>query len=292
MSARHRFVLPCLALAAVVSGSTLQAAELPTSKFYAYCIELGVKDLKPRPLAEQAALLGNLGFDGTGLPLDLTDELDSQLKLLDGAQLQAFLFWTSVNVNPAKPPAYDPRLPGAIRKLKGRPATVCVLLTGLKPGEPQGIDPAVKALRELGDCAKEAGVRISVYNHVHNWTERVPFAVEIVQKTAHPQVGYNFNLCHWLKVEGAKDYRPLLRQNASKLFCVTINGAQIGAPAWTDGLIQPLDKGDFDNRTLLGTLREIGFTGPVGLMCYGVPGDPADFLARSMKVWKSWHNGN
>ena len=116
--------------------------------------------------------------------------------------------------------------------------------------------------------------------------------MEIIQKTAHPQVGYNFNLCHWLKVEGAKDYRPLLRQNASKLFCVTINGAQIGAPAWTDGLIQPLDKGDFDNRTLLGTLREIGFTGPVGLMCYGVPGDPADFLARSMKVWKSWHNGN
>ena len=81
-------------------------------------------------------------------------------------------------------------------------------------------------------------------------------------------------------------------QPPSKLLCVTINGAQIGAQAWTDGLIQPLDKGDFDNRPLLATLREIAYTGPVGLMCYGVPGDPADYLARSMKVWKSWQDGN
>ena len=49
-----------------------------------------------------------------------------------------------------------------------------------------------------------------------------------------------------------------------------------------------VDKGTFDNRALLATLDEIGYRGPVGLMCYGVPGDAREHLTRSMKVWKSW----
>ena len=78
----------------------------------------------------------------------------------------------------------------------------------------------------------------------------------------------------------------MLCANAAKLYCVTICGAQVGAQAWTNGLIQPLDRGDFDNRQLLATLAEIGYRGPVGLMCYGVPGDAREHLARSMKVWR------
>jgi hypothetical protein len=69
---------------------------------------------------------------------------------------------------------------------------------------------------------------------------------------------------------------------------VTINGAQLGSNAWTNGLIQPLDRGDFDNRALLGVLRDIDYRGPVGLMCYGIPDDTREHLTRSMKTWKSW----
>ena len=129
---------------------------------------------------------------------------------------------------------------------------------------------------------------MAIYNHVGNWTESLPFIIDVVRKVNHPQVGFNFNLCHWLKVDGAKDYRPLLRDNAGKLFCVMVNGAQCGAEDWTNGLIQPLDKGDFDNRRLLTTLAEIGYRGPVGLMCYGVPDEPREHLRRSMGVWKAW----
>ncbi|MFA6561860.1 MAG: TIM barrel protein [Verrucomicrobiia bacterium] len=257
-------------------------------KFYAYCVEVGVSGVKARPLAEQAKLLRELGFDGTGLSLPLGDDLEANLKLLDDAGLQAFMFWTSVNVNPAKAAPCDPRLLAAIRKLKGRPSAVCVLLGGLKPADPQGMETAVKALRELGDAAVEAGVRISIYNHVNNWTESLPFIIEVVKKANHPQVGFNFNLCHWLKVDGDKDYAPLLRENVAKLFCVTINGAEAGGKTWTHGLIQPLDKGNFDNRKLLATLSEIGYRGPVGLMCYGVPDDAREHLTRSMEVWKNW----
>ena len=63
-------------------------------------------------------------------------------------------------------------------------------------------------------------------------------------------------------VDGDKDYRPVLREHADKIFAVTINGAKLGSKTWTNGLIQPLDQGDFDNRQLLATLREIGYRGP------------------------------
>jgi sugar phosphate isomerase/epimerase len=89
-------------------------------------------------------------------------------------------------------------------------------------------------------------------------------------------------------VHGDLDYRPLLRANAGKIFCVTICGAQIGAKTWSNGLIRPLDEGNFDNRQLLAVLRETGYRGPVGLMCYGVPGKAEDHLPRSLKVLKSW----
>jgi sugar phosphate isomerase/epimerase len=169
--------------------------------------------------------------------------------------------------------SYDPQLPEAIRKLKGRPVTICVVMRGFPPGDPRGEGPAVKILRQLGDLAAAAGLRISIYHHTGDWTASLLYALQIVKKTNHPQVGANFNLCHWLMVDGDKDYRPALRDGAAKIFAVTINGAKVGAKSWTNGRIQSLDQGDFDNRRLLATLREIGYRGPVGLMRYGIPGD-------------------
>jgi sugar phosphate isomerase/epimerase len=252
---------------------------------YGFCIE--THDAKKRTLPEQASLLCELGFPGVGYPLWLDGNLERNLHTLDAAGLKVFLMHTAVNVNSKEPP-YDPRLPAAIRQLKGRPVTVCVLLRGFKPGDPQGEANAVAVLRQLGDVAAEAGLRISIYHHVSDWTESLLHALQVVRKTDHPQVGVNFNLCHWLKIDGARDYRPVLRENADKIFAVTINGAQVGSNTWTDGLIQPLDRGDFDNRQLLATLREIGYRGPIGLMCYGIQGDAREHLERSMKVWKSW----
>ena len=272
-----RRILPTLALIVPLIFSARADADATVPKFYAYCVEFG-EGLKPRPMPKMLKLLREVGFDGIALHLcetvtQVNPELESNLKLLDDAGLKLYMALTPVNVNPANGAAYSPQLPEVIRKLKGRPVTVCVALLGLKPGDPQGMAPAVKTLRELGDAAAEAGVRISIYGHVGNWTESLPFIIEVVRKANHPQVGFNFNLCHWLKVDGAKDYRPLLRDNADKLFAVMINGATVGAQTWTAGLIRPLDEGDFDNRELLALLRKIGYCGPVGLMCYGIPGD-------------------
>lgn len=254
-------------------------------KLYAFCMDM--PGGKPRSVAEQARMLRELGFDGAGYSLWLDENLDKNRRTLDEAGLKVYMLYASVNVNPKTQP-FDPRLPQAIRRLKGRPVTVCVLMRGFPPADPRGEETAIKVLRQLGDLAAASGVRISIYHHTGDWTASLLYALEVVKKANHPQVGVNFNLCHWLMVDGDKDYRPVLRANASRIFVVTINGAKLGAKTWTNGLIQPLDQGDFDNRRLLTTLREIGYRGPIGLMCYGIPGDSREYLPRSMKFWKSW----
>jgi sugar phosphate isomerase/epimerase len=270
-----RLLIALVALIPVIAN----ASEQPVPKLFAYCVGVAVPGQKPLPFAGQAKLLRELGYTGIGCELA---GVETHLKLFDDAGIALDMVWTTIDLKHQ----LDPQLPAAIRKLKGRSTVVCVLLNGFKPEDPHGMEPAIKALRELGDVAAEAGVRISIYNHVGNWTERLPFIIEVVRQTDHPQVGFNFNLCHWLKVSGPEGYRPLLRANAGKLFAVTINGATVGAKNWTNGLIRPLDEGDFDHRQLLATLREIGYRGPVGLMCYGVPGDARDHLARSMTTWR------
>lgn len=271
----------------IVSGHHAHTDE-PTSwppKLYGFCMDL---PKVPNPsIPEQARLLHDLGFAGAGYPLWFGEQLEENLRILDDAGLQLFLVYTTINLDPGKPP-FDPRVPESLSKLRGRPVTVSVLFRGFPPGDPKGMRRAVEILRELGDLAAESNLKISIYHHLNDWTESLLFALEVVKKTAHPNVGANFNLCHWLKVDGDKDYRPVLQENVDRIFAVTINGAQRDATAWTNGLIQPLDRGDFDNRLLLQTLQEIGYKGPVGLMCYGIPDDTREHLSRSMKVWKSW----
>jgi sugar phosphate isomerase/epimerase len=255
-----------------------------------------VSDAKRRTLAQEARMLRELGFDGVGylLWLDnpdvpvrkLGEDLEANLRTLDEVGLPVLDLGVSVNVDPNARP-YDPRLVEVIRKLKGRPLTISVMLTGLPPGDERGTKSAVKNLRQLGDLAADSGLRISIYHHKGDWTESFVHALRVVEKVDHPCVGANFNVCHWLAVDGDKDYRPHLRDGVERIFVVTICGSKVGGETVAEW-VQPLDRGDFDNRKLLATLREIGYCGPVGLQCFMIPGDAREHLQRSMNVWKAW----
>jgi sugar phosphate isomerase/epimerase len=96
-----------------------------------------------------------------------------------------------------------------------------------------------------------------------------------------------FNLCHWLRVDSQRDYKPLLKRALPRLRAISINGADDwdAKPGW-DRYIQPLGQGSFDVAGLLRTLRELGYTGPVGLQCYGIGGDAREHLARSLEAWR------
>jgi sugar phosphate isomerase/epimerase len=274
-------LLPLLAgLALAWSPGSVAAAPNP---FFALCME--THDAKKRSLPQQAELLKELGYDGAGhLWLDQVPE---RLQTLDAAGLKLYQIYLRVDVAAGAKTPYDPRLKEVLPLLKGRDTMLAVLLGGGKPSDESRDARAVELLREMSDLAKPFGVKIALYPHAGDWLERVEDAIRVTGKADRDNVGVMFNLCHWLRTDPQRNYRPLFEKAMPKLFAVSINGAdeRDEQPGWSR-YIQPLDRGSFDLRKFIRALREVGFTGPVGLQCYGLTGDARDHLARSVAAWR------
>ncbi len=254
-----------------------------TNPFFALCI--GAHDAKRRTPREQAEMLRELGYAGVAhLWLKGVDE---RLKTLDDNGLKLFQIYVRANIDPKKPP-YDPGLKEVIKLLKGRDTVIGLLVSGGKPSTPEGDPRAVRIIREIAGMAQQSGLRVALYPHTGDWLERVEDAVRVARKVDRKNVGVMFNLCHWLKVDDEKNLEPLLKLAMPRLFAVTINGADSVAArrAGWDRLIQSLDRGSFDIHGFLKTLKRLGYTGPIGLQCYGIRGDAREHLARSMAAWR------
>jgi sugar phosphate isomerase/epimerase len=144
-------------------------------------------------------------------------------------------------------------------------------------------------LRAIADTAAVQGVKIALYPHAGFWLARVEDALRVADQLNRPEIGVTFNLCHWLKVEGSeRNPVPVLRSALPRLMFVTINGADTGdtrAMGW-DRLIQPLDTGTYDVAAFIGSLKSLGYIGPVGFQGYNIKGEPRDILARTISAWR------
>lgn len=252
--------------------------------FFAFCMD--TYDSQKRSLEQQAALLEELGYDGAGhLWLD---NLEERIKTLDAHGLRLFQVYLQVNIAADANSPYDPRLKESLPLLRGRKTMLALLMSGAAPSDPALDERAVALVQEIADMANEAGVRVALYPHSGNWLEHVEDGLRIVQKAKRPNVGVMFNLCHWLKVDDEKNLKPLLTSAMPHLFAVSIHGADRAEEihAGTGNWIQPLGNGSFDVGALLDTLRELGYQGPVGLQCYGIPGDARDHLTKSITAWR------
>jgi sugar phosphate isomerase/epimerase len=253
-----------------------------TYPFFPFCIDW--HDAKKRSYTEQATMLKELGYDGVGHVW--LDGVADRLKSLDDVGLKLYQITMTVDVAAGKKP-YDARFKDVLALLKGRHVQFCLLLNGAKSSDPS-VDPhAVEILREMSDLAQESGAQLLLYPHQSSWVERIEDSIRVAEKVDRPNVGVMFNLCHWLRVDKSRDYKPLLKQALPRLWAVSLNGADVydEKPGW-DHYIQPLDKGSFDVGGLLATLKELGYHGPIGLQCYGIGGDARDHLARSMAAWR------
>lgn len=258
-------------------------AEPPANPFFAFCMD--THDSQKRSLEEQAALLKELGYDGAGhLWLE---HLPERLKTLDAVGLRLFQVYLSVNIA-AEKDNYDPRLKDLLPLLKGRGTTLALLMDGLPPSDLNGDLKAVDLVREIADIAQASGVRVALYPHSNAWLERVEDALRIASAVERPNVGVMFNLCHWLKVDKEENLKRLLARAMPLLYAVSIHGADSAAAvqAGSGNWIQPLDSGTFDVYGFLKLLRELGYAGPIGLQCYGIPGDARDHLTRSIMAWR------
>lgn len=273
------------ALAVLGRPLPVRAAESSGSKapaFFPFCIDW--HDSKKRGFAEQAVMLKELGYGGVGhIWLEGVAE---RLKTLDAAGLRLYQITMVVEVGPGKAP-YDPRFKEVLGLVKGRGVQFDLLVNGMKPSDPAVDDHAVAILREMSELARDSGAQLLLYPHQGSWIERIEDSIRVADKVDRPNVGVMFNLCHWLRVDPSRDYRPLLKRALPRLWAVSINGADVRdeKPGW-DRYIQPLDRGDFEVVGLLAELKSLGYRGPVGLQCYGIGGDVREHLERSMTAWR------
>lgn len=275
-------------LTVLVFAATFLAARdttaASTTAFFPFCIDW--HDAKKRSFEEQAQMLKELGYDGVGHIW--LDKVAERLKTLDDAGLKLFQITMVVEVATNKP-AYDPRFKEVLALVKGRHVQFDLLLNGMKPSD-ASVDPhAVTILREMSELARDSGAQLLLYPHQGSWVERIEDSIRVADKVDRPNVGVMFNLCHWLRVDRQRDYRPLLQRAMPRLWAVSINGADKfdDQPGW-EHYIQPLDKGNFDVASFLRTLSDLGYRGPIGLQCYGIGGDAREHLARSMITWRKW----
>ena len=262
--------------------TALDLTASPTNVFFPFCIDW--HDAKKRSFEEQAQMLKELGYPGVGHIW--LDKVAERLKTLDDAGLKLFQITMVVEVATNKP-AYDPRFKEVLALVKGRQVQFDLLVNGMKPSDASGDPHAVAILREMSDLARDSGAQLLLYPHQGSWVERIEDSIRVADKVDRPNVGVMFNLCHWLRVDQQRDYKPLLKKAMPRLWAVSINGADefTDQPGW-DRYIQPLDKGNFDVAGFLRTLRDLGYRGPIGLQCYGIGGDAHEHLARSMDAWR------
>ena len=268
------------------------SSSVPGNAFFA--MDTALSDGKNRGAAEQAALLKELGYDGIGASGYVSDDF---LAAFDQKALKVCNTYLTLSFDSAKP-GLDPKLKEFVARLKGRSTDLWIAIGGisldgvkLKVSATEGDDIAVRNLRELADLAQVSGVKIALYPHTWFWIERVDDALRVAKKVDRANLGATFNLCHWLKVEGDRDPKPVIKEALPHLFFVSINGADRGdtkAMEW-DRLIQPLDHGSYDVAAFLRLLKELGYAGPIGFQGYGIKGDSKTILQQTMDGWEKAH---
>lgn len=148
----------------------------------------------------------------------------------------------------------------------------------------------VESIRQTATMAEKLKIKVALYPHVGNAVTTMPQAMDLIGKVNHPNLGVMFNLCHFLKSEKAEDMEKVLEAAGDRLFAVSTCGADAEGTNWGQ-LIQTLDKGTFPQKRLFGKLKEMKFSGPVGLQCYAIKGDKKENLKASMGAWKKVMSG-
>lgn len=237
------------------------------------------------PVTEQAALLKQWGYDGME-----QRETTGLLEAIDTMRKYGLRIYTDyMNVDIDKDEPYLSSWKEVIPQLKGSDLILWIHFHSkiYKPSDQAADDKIVDIVRELADYAKPYGVRIAIYHHIDFLVETAEDSYRIATKVNRDNVGSVLNLCHYLRTASEDDLIRTLDLTLPKLFVVSINGADSGDTRkmeWPQ-LIQPLGQGSFDCYRFVEALIDKGYTGPIGVQCYNLKGEPATYLLPTIEAW-------
>lgn len=276
----------------IVLSAALAYAAPPGLPNAFYAMDTCTKHPYPRndiTPAQQLDLLKELGYAGIAWTEEAPAQVRATAEAAEARGLKMFTIYCGATVTAEGELKPSAEIGPIMEALRGHGTLIWLHLGGKGPQiETLSADsPAVGQLRSLAATAQQNGLRIAIYPHIGDWTERFEDALRLARLVDRENFGVTFNLCHALAT-GDEDRIPALLEEAGpRLFAVTINGADAGlkGPRW-DRLIQTLDRGSYDVGIVLRTLKRLGYEGPIGLQGYGLGGDRRENLARSIAAWK------
>jgi sugar phosphate isomerase/epimerase len=272
-----------------LAGSAVSEDGLPNA-FYA----MDTCTKRPYPQgaltpAQQFDLLKELGYAGIAWTEESPERVGSAANEAEERGLRMFTIYCGATVNPTGTLTSSGSLDGVMDALRGHDTLIWLHLGG--KGPPIGTigpdAPVIGSLRKIADRGGRNALKVAIYPHIGDWTERFEDALRVARLVDRPNFGVTFNLCHALASGDEERIPALLKAAGPTLFAVTINGADTGVqgPQW-NRLIQTLDRGSYDVGNVLRTLKQSGYRGPIGLQGYGLSGDLRDNLARSIGAWR------
>ena len=228
---------------------------------------------------QQAKTLKDLGYDGISYNYTTPEDLAHWQKAFGAVGLKIYGLYVHTFIDTPEP--FDARLPEAIRLLKGTDTVVWITVRESKiKGDHDA--RAVENVRKVADLAREHGVKVALYGHAGFYVEHATDSARIVGKADRPNVGASINLCHEYMSGVGDRLDAAVKAVAPVATRVSINGVDSASKTW----ITRLDRGDFDMVGYLQKLRAAGYTGPIGLQAYNVPGDTRQNLAANIATWR------
>jgi len=228
-----------------------------------------------------------LGYDGIRWKTGPPEQLAAAAQQLRQRGLKLFAIYADATLTKSNL-TWSSHLEADIVALKGTDVIIWLPITSqdFPVSSPAGDLIAVPALQRLADFAATNGLRVAIYPHRAFWVERVQDAVRLARQVNRKNLGVTFNLCHCLMAGDEAKIPELLTEAAPYLLLATINGADQDAAGTNWGrLIRPLDEGSYEVGLVLRKLKELRYTGPIGLQAFGVKLPVKENLTRSMSAW-------
>lgn len=265
-----------------------QPTAMPTTPFFA--MSYGFRDLAP---VEQTAWLAAAGYDGIAVHV-WNDELFARLEQTYASPpvarglLRVFGVYFPYNLtNPAHRP-----LASRILRL-GQPHGTPLWITVQTPGATD--ENVVALLRDLADEAAPLGLEVIYYPHDNHHCLDAEHAHRLIEAAGRPNLLNSLHLHQELRAGHAHRLAEVVARVLPRVRLVSLSGAHLpervhrGSNDWSD-VVQPLVSSAFDVADFYALLRRAGYTGPVGIQNWNIPGDPRVHHTESLRLLHAWRS--